>query len=40
MRMISGQVNRVSVTETIDLISIPSRIKSYTIKIGIHSFPA
>ena len=39
MLPISVQVDRVHVTETIDVVSIPSRIKSNKIKIGIHSFP-
>ena len=37
---ISGRVNRASATETVDTGSIPGRVKSTTIKIGIHSFPA
>ena len=37
---ISGRVDRASATETVDLGSIPSRVKPKTIKIGIHSFPA
>ena len=37
---ISGRVDKASATETVDLGSIPSRVKPKTIKIGIHSFPA
>ena len=37
---VSGRVDRVSATETLDLGSIPGRVKPNTIKIGIHSFPA
>ena len=37
---ISGRVDRASATETVDLGSIPSRVKLKTAKIGIHSFPA
>ena len=37
---ISGRVDRASATETVDLGSIPGRIKPKNIKIGIHSFPA
>ena len=37
---ISGRVDRASATETVDLGSIPGRVKPKTIKIGIHSFPA
>ena len=37
---ISGHVDRASATETVDSGSIPGRVKSKTIKIGIHSFPA
>ena len=36
---LSGRVDRASATETVDLGSIPSRVKPKTIKIGIHSFP-
>ena len=39
-RLISGRVDKASVTETVDSGSIPDRVKSKTIKIGIHSFPA
>ena len=38
--LISGRVDRASATETVDLGSIPGRVKPRTIKIGIHSFPA
>ena len=38
--LISGRVDGVFATETVDLGSIPSRVKTKTIKIGIHSFPA
>ena len=38
--LISGQVDRASVTEAVDSSSIPSRVKPKTIKIGSHSFPA
>ena len=37
---ISGRVDRASATEMVDTGSIPGRVKSKTIKIGIHSFPA
>ena len=37
---ISGRVDRASATETVDLGSIPGRVKPKTIKIVIHSFPA
>ena len=37
---ISGRVDRASVTEAVDSSSIPGRVKTKTIKIGIHSFPA
>ena len=37
---ISGRVDRASVIEAIDSSSISDRVKSKTIKIGIHSFPA
>ena len=37
---ISGRVDTASATETVDLGSIPGRVKPKTIKIGIHSFPA
>ena len=37
---ISGRVDRASATETVDSDSIPGRVKSKTIEIGIHSFPA
>ena len=37
---ISGRVDRASATEAVDSGSIPGRIKSKTIKIGIYSFPA
>ena len=36
----SGQVNRVSASETVKPGSIPSPVKSKTIKIGIYSFLA
>ena len=35
---ITGRVDRASATETVDLSSIPSRVKPKTLKIGIHSF--
>ena len=34
----SGRVDRASATEAVDLGSIPGRVKSNTIQIGIHSF--
>ena len=37
---ISGRVDRASATVTVDLGSIPSRVKPKNIKIGIPSFPA
>ena len=38
---ISGRVDRASVTEQVNYSSsIPGRVKTKTIKIGIHSFPA
>ena len=37
---ISRRVDRASVTEAVDSDSIPGRVKTKTIKIGIHSFPA
>ena len=37
---ISGQVDRASATEAVDLGSIPGRVKPKTLKIGTHSFPA
>ena len=37
---ISGRVDRASATETVDLGSIPGRVKPKSTKIGIHSFPA
>ena len=37
---ISGRVDRASATEMVDSGSIPSRVKSKTITIGIHSFSA
>ena len=37
---ICGQVDRASATEAVDSGSIPGRVKTKTIKIGIHSFPA
>ena len=37
---ISGRVDRASVTEAVDLGSIPGRVRPNIIKIGIHSFPA
>ena len=40
MELVGGRVNRASVTETVDSGSIPGRVKSKTIKIGICSFPA
>ena len=40
LQPISGEVDRATDTETVDSISTPDRIKSKTIKIGIHSFPA
>ena len=36
---ISGQVDRASATEAVNLGSIPGQVKPKT-KIGIHSFPA
>ena len=36
---ISGRVDRASATEAVDSGLIPGRVKSKTIKIGIHSFP-
>ena len=36
---ISGRVDRSSATEAVDLGSIPGRVKSKTVIIGIHSFP-
>ena len=35
-----SRVDRASATEAVDSSSIPGRVKSKTIKIGIHSFPA
>ena len=37
---ISGRVDRASVTEAVDSSSIPGRVKTNTIKFGIHSFSA
>ena len=37
---ISGRVDRAYAAETVDLGSVPGRVKPKTIKIGIHSFPA
>ena len=37
---ISGRVDRASAFETVDLGSIPSRVKPKTIIIGIQSLPA
>ena len=37
---ISGRVDTASATETIDVGSIPVRVKPKIRKIGIHSFPA
>ena len=37
---ISVRVDRASAAETIDLGSIPNRVKPKTVKIGIHRFPA
>ena len=37
---ISGRVDRASASETVELGSIPGRVKPKTIKIGVHSFPA
>ena len=37
---ISGRVDRASAPETVDLDSIPGRVKPTTIKLGIHNFPA
>ena len=39
-QQISDRVDRASATETVNLSSIPSRVKPNTTKIGIHSFPA
>ena len=36
----SGRVDRASATETVDLDSIPGRVKPKSVKISIHSFPA
>ena len=36
---IGGQVDKATVTETVDSGSIPGRVKPKIIKIGIHSFP-
>ena len=33
-------MDKASATETVDLGSIPHRVKPKTIKIGIHSYPA
>ena len=38
--MVSGQLNKVSTTVTVDSNSILGRVKLRTIKIGIQSFPA
>ena len=38
-KLINGQVDRASATETIDFGSISDQVKPKTIKIGIHSFP-
>ena len=35
---VSGQVNRWSAIETVELGSIPGRVEPKTIKIGIHCF--
>ena len=35
-----SRMGRTSATETVDTYSIPHRVKSKTIKIGIHIFPA
>ena len=35
----SGRVDRSFATETVNSGSIPARVESKTIKIGIHSFP-
>ena len=40
VRPISGRVDRASATKTVDLGSIPGRVKPKTKKIGIYSFPA
>ena len=37
---ISGRVDRASATEAVDSGLIPGRVKTKTIKIGIHSFSA
>ena len=37
-RSINGLVDRVSATETVDLSSIPSRVKDYKNRYGIQSF--
>ena len=34
-----GRADTASATETVDLGSIPGRVKPKTIKTGIHSFP-
>ena len=39
LKTISGQVDREFATETVDLGSIPSRVKPKTIKTGTYSFP-
>ena len=36
---ICGLVDRASATEAVDSGSIPGRVKSKTMKFGIHSFP-
>ena len=38
--MISGHVDKAYATETVDLGSSPDQVKSKTMKIGFHSFPA
>ena len=39
-RQISGRVDKASATKAVDSDSNPGWVKSKTIKIGIHSFPA
>ena len=39
IKSISGQVKRASTTKTVDVGSIPGRVKLKTIKICIHYFP-
>ena len=39
-KTISGQLDRASITETVDMGSIPGRSKQKTVKLGIYSFSA